>query len=180
MEVPIPSLLFMVVVLNTEEVAKRFVEVIEVAVILAGLKLVADKFVKKALVDVIDVPEAVVKVNRPAKFERLDIYKLVDVIEVATKFLKNALVEVIDVPLALAKFNVPAKFAKLEMYKFVEVKLTPLAVLNVNGPFIVVVAKTIVPSANTRRVPVATLEPTLNIEEVEPVEEENTDKPPWE
>lgn len=196
--VPMLNLLLMVVVLKTEVVAKRLVEVIDVAIMLDGLKLVADKFVKNALVEVIEVPEAVVKVNRPAKFERLDIYKLVEVafkifvftntdevanklvevMEVASKFGKKALVEVMLVPLAFTKTKLPAKFAKLAIYKFVDVKLTPTAELNVNNPLIVVVANTIVPLANTRKVLEAPLDPTLNIEDVTPVEEENTDRPP--
>jgi hypothetical protein len=136
-EVPTPSLLFIDVVLNTDNVANRFVEVIEVAVILEAPRLVADKFVKNALVEVIDVPDAVVNVSSPAKFERLEIYKLVevafeivvltntdevanrfvDVIEtavmlvglkfVADKFVSNALVEVIDVPDAVVNVSSP-------------------------------------------------------------------------
>lgn len=66
-DVPTPNLLLIVVVLNTDEVANRLVEVIEVAKMLVGLKLVPDKFVKNALVEVREVPEAVLKVSAPAK-----------------------------------------------------------------------------------------------------------------
>lgn len=49
-------------------VANKLVELIEVAEMFAGLKLVADRFVKNALVEVILVPEAVANTNAPPKF----------------------------------------------------------------------------------------------------------------
>ena len=77
----------------------------------------------------------------------------------------------------------PAKsLVELKVVKkpLVEVMLVPVAFVKVNNPLIVVVPSIILPSANTRKVLEEITDPTLNIEEVTPVEEENTDRPPWE
>lgn len=67
--VPIPKLRLIVVVLKAEEVANKFVEVMEVAEMLAGLKLVAERLVKNALEEVMEVPLAEENTKEPAKFE---------------------------------------------------------------------------------------------------------------
>ncbi len=109
-EVPIPSLVFIVVVFKVvRPVTAKLVEVRFVIVVFPKLVIpVTDK-----LVEVIEVPEAVIKF----KLVNLALVEviLVPVALMKLKLLKKALVEVIEVPEAVTKVRPPVKLANPEI-----------------------------------------------------------------